>query len=217
MDDSAMPDRETGIRTPRRPDPSARAAFTIHLAVEEELDDVAALFAPGLDPYRGTRGDWIVDAYLAELLDVRGRFEVAETFVAVQDGRIVGSVAFYPDVVLEGWSNLPAGWAGFRALVVDPRARGAGIGRALVERCLERARDVGAPVLGIHTVALLDDAVRLYDRIGFVRCPEFDLRAAEVFPAPGSDEMVGLAFRYDLRREPQQIGPRTVTVPGVTT
>jgi len=41
------------------------------------------------------------------------------------------------------------------------------IGRALVDRCLERARELGRPTLGIHTIALLTDAVRLYERMGF--------------------------------------------------
>jgi GNAT superfamily N-acetyltransferase len=195
MDGYAMPEREAWIRTPRRPDPTG---FSIRLAVESELDDIAVLFAPALDPYRGSGSDWILDAYLADLVDVRSRFETAETYIALRDERIVGSVAFYPDVVLEGWSSLPSGWAGFRALVVDPRARGAGIGRALVERCLERAREVGAPTLGIHTIPLLADAVRLYERLGFTRCPEFDLPAADVFPADGADDMMGPAFRYDL-------------------
>ena len=57
--------------------------------------------------------------------------------------------------------------------------------------------NVGAETLGIHTIALLTDAVRLYQRLGFVRCPEFDLRAADVFPSENADEMVGLAFRRD--------------------
>lgn len=68
----------------------------------------------------------------------------------------------------------------------------------LIEHCVLRAREVGAPVLGIHTVSRLEDAVRLYGRLGFVRCPEYDLRAADVFPAHESDDMVALAFRYDL-------------------
>jgi len=214
-----MPENDGGIRTSTRPDPTT--AF-VRVAVKAELDDVVALFAPGLESYRGGTGDWILDAYLVDLLDARARFDVAETYIAVRNGTVVGSVAFYPDVVLEGWSNLPAGWAGFRALVVDPRARGAGIGRALVDRCLDRARELGRPTLGIHTIALLTDAVRLYERMGFTRCPEFDLRAADVFPAENADDLTGLAFRYDFADVPPHgaghaIGPRTVTEPGVTT
>jgi predicted N-acetyltransferase YhbS len=162
------------------------------------LREIAALFAPALEPYRGSASEWILDAYLAELVDVRPRFKEAEVLVAERDGRIVGTIAFYPDVRLEGWSNLPAGWAGFRALAVPPRTRGTGIGQALVRRCIERTRDIGAETLGIHTISLLTDAVKLYQRLGFVRCPEFDLRAADVFPSKHADDMVGLAFRRDV-------------------
>jgi hypothetical protein len=63
--------------------------------------------------------------------------------------------------------------------------------------------------------------VRVYERVGFERCPEFDLRAADVFSADTRDDLTGLAFRYDLPdlREgaSQAIGPRTVTEPGSTT
>jgi GNAT superfamily N-acetyltransferase len=195
MDGSAASDREGGIRA-RLPRPDA--AVALRAATEDDLDAIAALFAPALEQYRGRGGEWLLDAYLAELLDVGGRFETAETYVAITAGRVVGSVAFYADVALEGWSTLPQGWSGFRALVVHPDARGAGVGRLLVEHCARRTREVGAPVLGIHTVSLLEDAVRLYGRLGFVRCPEYDLRAADVFPVNGADDMVALAFRYDL-------------------
>ena len=201
MDGFAAPDREGGIRVrPTHPDPAPAGTASVSLrpATEGDLDAIAALFVPALEPYRGRGVEWILDAYLAELLDVRGRFDVGETYVAVAEGQIVGSIAFYRDVVLEGWSTFPAGWAGFRALAVAPAVRGAGIGRMLVERCLTRAREVGAAALGIHTISLLVDAMNLYERAGFVRCPEFDMLAAEVFPAEGADDMRALAFRFDL-------------------
>ena len=203
MDGFVAPEWEGGVRarSARPASPSADASATrIRRAVEDDLEVLASLFRPALEPYRGREGDWIVDAYLAELMNVHGRMDVGETYVATSEGRLVGSIVFYPDVALEGWSTFPAGWAGFRALVVDPVFRGAGIGRTLVELCLARGRDVGAPVLGIHTVPLLDDAVKLYERVGFVRCPEFDMLAADVFPTAGADDMRALAFRVGLAR-----------------
>ena len=182
------------VGAPERPD----LAASIRPARNSELDEIAGLFAPALAPYRGGVQDWILDAYLAELVDVRPRFEEAEVLVAEHDQRIVGTIAFYPDVRLEGWSNLPAGWAGFRALAVAPRTRGTGIGQALVRRCIQRTREIGAETLGIHTISLLTDAVRLYQRLGFVRCPEFDMRAADVFTSDNADDMVGLALRRDV-------------------
>jgi predicted N-acetyltransferase YhbS len=148
---------------------------------------------------------------------VHPRFAEAEVLVAERDGRIVGTIAFYPDVRLEAWTTLPTGWAGFRALAVHPRARCAGIGQALVRHCIERTCDIGAETLGLHTISLLMDAVRLYERLGFFRCPEFDLPAADIFPSERADEITALAFRLDVGAEAQAIGPRTVTEPGSTT
>jgi GNAT superfamily N-acetyltransferase len=203
-----------GVRTHARPDSRAvDEPISIRPVRSSELGELAALFAPALEPYRGAGSDWILDAYLAELLDVRRRFDEAEVLVAEHEGRFAGTIAFYADVRLEGWSNLPAGWAGFRALAVHPRMRGAGIGTALLRRCVERARDVGAETLGLHTISLLTDAVRLYERLGFVRCPEFDLRASDIFPSENADDMTGLAFRLDVTGAPasadaEAIGPR---------
>ena len=190
----AAHEQRVAVGAPERPDLDT----SIRPARNSELDEIAGLFAPALAPYRGGVQDWILDAYLAELVDVRPRFEEAEVLVAEHDGRIVGTIAFYPDVRLEGWSNLPAGWAGFRALAVAPRRRGTGIGQALVRRCIQRTREIGAETLGIHTISLLTDAVSLYQRLGFVRCPEFDMRAADVFTSDNADDMVGLALRRDV-------------------
>ena len=210
---AASDERQEGIRVHARPDPTPRR-LAVRIAREDELGAIAALFGPGLEAYRGTAADPVIDAYLRDLVDgVRERWEVAETYVALEGGRVLGSVAFYRDVALEGWSNLPSGWAGFRALAVDPAARGAGIGRALIERCLARGREVGAPVLGIHSADILRHAVGLYDRLGFVRCPEFDLPASVAFPTDGGD-VTAIAFRYELG---EPIDPRTVTEPGSTT
>jgi GNAT superfamily N-acetyltransferase len=209
-----MEEREAVIDIEQRPMGPTQAE--IRHAHEDELDEIAALFGPALEGYRGTSADPVLEAYLHELVEgVRERWEVAEMYVAVVGGRIAGSVTFYPDVAREGWSNLPAGWAGFRALVVDPAARGGGIGRSLIERCLVRGKEVGATVLGIHSAELLRDAVRLYDALGFVRSPEFDLAASAAFPCNGDADVTAIAFRYELTAV--GIGPRTVIQPGSTT
>lgn len=198
MDRFVTPEPASGVRACPRPDPShADEPIPIRPAQAGELREIAALFAPALEPYRGSASDWILEPYLTELVDVNQRFAESEVLVAEQGGRIVGTIAFYADVRFEGWSNLPAGWAGFRALAVAPRMRGVGIGKALVQRCIERTCDIGGETLGIHTISVLTDAVRLYERLGFVRCPEFDLRAADIFPSENADEMVALAFRRD--------------------
>lgn len=50
---------------------------------------------------------------------------------------------------------------------VDPAARGFGIGRALVEAAVDRARELGITTLGLHVTVGNDRATRLYESMGW--------------------------------------------------
>jgi len=75
-------------------------------------------------------------------------------------------------------------------LAVLPAARGLGIGGALIEECLRRARESGATTLALHTTEWMTVARAMYERMGFLRAPEFDF-----YPRSG---VVGLGYRHDL-------------------
>ena len=83
-----------------------------------------------------------------------------------------------------------AGVPEVRMLAVSPSARGLGIGEQLVKECMRRARDAGADQLGLHTSASMRAAIALYERMGFVRAPNFDFK-------PEGAELV-TAYRLDL-------------------
>ena len=57
-----------------------------------------------------------------------------------------------------------------------PEARGHGVGRALVDECVRRARRMGATDLGLHSSHSMRVAIGMYERMGFVRAPEHDFR-----------------------------------------
>jgi ribosomal protein S18 acetylase RimI-like enzyme len=63
-----------------------------------------------------------------------------------------------------------------------------------MHECIQRARQAGASALILHTSALMRAAIRLYQRLGFVRAPELDEE-----PLPG---LASLGFRFDLGRRP---------------
>jgi GNAT superfamily N-acetyltransferase len=114
-----------------------------------------------------------------------------ERIVAEQDGALLGSVMLYsPDANAYGDALAGAGWPELRLLAVAPAARGHGLGTALVEECIRRARRAGASALGLHTSESLRAAIRMYERMGFVRAPEGDFQ-------PSGAELV-MAYRLTL-------------------
>lgn len=90
---------------------------------------------------------------------------------------------------------------GLRALGVDPAARRLGIGRALMQACLERARAAGTAVLCLHTADFMTAAVAMYLGMGFRRVPLFDFDAASHLRLGGRPIRV-IAFRLDLPTDP---------------
>jgi ribosomal protein S18 acetylase RimI-like enzyme len=125
------------------------------------------------------------EGYTPQLADVAGRASRSELLVVRDaDDRVVGSVA----LVLSGdFGEVTASdeEAAFRMLVVDPTARGQGVGRLLVSTCLERARAAGKRRMVISTDPRMTTAHRLYERLGFTRLPERDWS-----PMPGTDLLV---------------------------
>lgn len=115
-----------------------------------------------------------LSAAIHNALQVR---EGPEWIVAERGGRLLGSVMLYPpDADAYNGAAGPARWPELRLLAVAPQARGAGIGQALVNECVRRARRMGATELGLHTSRSMEAAIRMYRRMGFVRAPEHDFQ-----------------------------------------
>jgi len=65
------------------------------------------------------------------------------------------------------------GYGEIKSFYVDEAARGHGIGRKLIAAIEDQARADSLPVLNLETGELLDAACRLYQRMGYTRCPPF--------------------------------------------
>ena len=178
---------------------AAAAGCRIRPAERYEATPIASIRMAAYSQYRKSLPPAVFDAYLDDLRQVEKPGDGTQLLVAEWQGRVVGSVVFYPDAGLEGL-GLPKGWAGFRKLAVHPDARGRGLGRRLAEYCVNRAQELGALTMGIHSSSFMTAACKLYHRMGFIRCPEHDLRATAILGLePVVDDVTVIAFRMNLR------------------
>lgn len=141
-----------------------------------------------LRDYRETDADAIVHVALAAFAEFEPHYsdwplftthvakmpELAQTgeiIVAEDGGRIVGAVAYVGPKATKPAFFDPA-WPVIRMLVVDPAARGKGVGRQLTEECLRRAERDQAGVIALHTTPIMTVALPMYLRMGFVKTGE---------------------------------------------
>jgi ribosomal protein S18 acetylase RimI-like enzyme len=116
-------------------------------------------------------GDEGWEGYLRVLRDVRGRAARTLVLVAVDGERVVGTATVELDhrIEPEGDPPLRPGEAEIRMLGVLPRARGAGIGRLLMEASLREAHAAGKKLVTLHTTQRMKAAQRMYESMGFQR------------------------------------------------
>ena len=116
--------------------------------------------------YEGVYGEW--ETLTRSVGAMAGLADSGEIVVAEDGaGKIVGAVAHFAPFAVPRPDFFAPHWPIIRMLVVDPAARGRGIGRRLTEACIARARRDGADALALHTSPAMAAALALYLRMGF--------------------------------------------------
>ena len=135
-------------------------------------------FAPGDETsFRDLNEEWIRAFFVLEpkdeaILNNPGKYILdpgGAIFLAEFDGKTVGCCALL---------NLGNGSYEVGKMAVSPVARGQGIGRKLLEYVIERSRATGATRLFLETNRKLENAVHLYEAVGFTPVPEERLQAS---------------------------------------
>jgi L-amino acid N-acyltransferase YncA len=140
-------------------DQPAVGALTIRPATDSDRDTIWKIFQATVAP-----GDAFVYAPNTSHEEAMRYWFAAgtDTFVAEQDGQVIGSYILRPN--RPGLGNHIAN-AGF---MVDPGARGLGVGRAMGEHCLSEARRRGYRAMQFNfVISTNESAVRLWQQLGF--------------------------------------------------
>jgi len=95
--------------------------------------------------------------------DIYGLFQRKGSayFVAESNGEITGGSGIYST------NSLPAGYCELVKLYLLKEARGTGLGKLLIEKCLAWAKDTGYTHVYLESMSELNKAVGLYEKLGF--------------------------------------------------
>jgi ribosomal protein S18 acetylase RimI-like enzyme len=141
-------------------------SVTLRDYVQEDAASVDALAVSAFRQYSGDFNDW--PAMAARLGKTSKLAGVSQIIIAEEGGKIVGAVGYLPPHSPKLEFFKPE-WPLIRSLVVDPAARGRGIGRMLAEECIARARRDDAAEIALHTSPIMQVALPMYLRMGFTR------------------------------------------------
>lgn len=115
-----------------------------------------------------------------------------EVIVAEVDGRIAGSVVLFPANTDAYDGHLEElDYPEIRMLAVGKEFRGHGVAFGLVSECIRRSEAKGYSSIGLHTGQFMKNAMKLYEKVGFERLPQYDFE-------PANDGIIVMAFRLAL-------------------
>ena len=135
--------------------------------------------------------DW--ERYLLRIADVADRADRTTILVAVENGRVLGSLTLELDARVRDEGEelqrpLDREEAHIRMLGVDPAARARGVARALMAEAEGRARAAGKTFMTLNTTQRMKAAQAMYERLGYERAEDL------VFP----DGFVLLGYSKEL-------------------
>jgi GNAT superfamily N-acetyltransferase len=154
--------------------------YTFREANTDEFNALGALMVEVYAQLEGFPSEEEQPSYYQKLQNI-GAFTScpkAKLFVAVSDEGIVdGGVVYFGDMQYYGAggeATTSQDAAAFRLLAVNPRVRGKGLGRGLIQCCIEQAKKEGHKSVVIHSTKTMMVAWKMYERMGFKRFTEID-------------------------------------------
>ena len=139
----------------------AKDAYTIRKVSAADNKAIAVIIRSVLAEFKANKpGTVYYDPTTDDLFTL---FQIPRSayFVATINDKIVGGSGVYPT------PNLPDGCCELVKIYLSPAARGKGIGKALMQRCFNTAKELGYINMYLETMPELSTAVGMYEQMGF--------------------------------------------------
>ncbi|MBR1144741.1 GNAT family N-acetyltransferase [Bradyrhizobium sp. AUGA SZCCT0431] len=131
-----------------------------------DAEDLNRMAVAAFGQFRDHYQDW--PAMLAGLSRTSDLSASGEVIIAELQAKFAGAVAYFgPDRPKAPFFD--QSWSIIRMLIVDPAFRGKGIGHALSNECIARAKRDGSPLIALHTSPIMTVALPMYLKMGFVK------------------------------------------------
>jgi putative acetyltransferase len=141
----------------------AEAAFTIRPIAPHDDAAMAAIIRTVMPEFGATGSGFAISDPEVDWMSRAYSQPRCAYFVVERDGVVLGGGGVAP---LAGGD---ADTCELRKMYFLPQARGHGAGAAMMQRCLQAARDLGFRQCYLETLSGMDAAMKLYERSGFRR------------------------------------------------
>lgn len=137
------------------------SAVVIRPIAPEDNPHIAALIRSVLQEFGAAKPGTVFTDPTTDRLYELFREPLSCYFIAEEGGKLLGGCGIYPT------EGLPEGCTELVKLYLAAEARGKGIGKQLMEKSLEAARERGYTEVYLETLPELHIAVGLYEQMGF--------------------------------------------------
>ncbi len=140
--------------------------YNIEILKEDQKHSLYELALRAHDEHKCFFNDW---KKVSEFIkDVCFNSKDSDIIVATNNNRLLGAI-IYTAPKTPKLEMFPESWSTLTLLVVEKKYRGLGIGKKLSKECIRRAKNDNASHIGLITSKIMDIALPMYIKMGFVK------------------------------------------------
>ncbi len=143
---------------------STLEGITIRKIEQSDNQIIATIIRAALKEFGADKpGTVYYDESTDHLFELFEQEKMSFYYVVVLHNQILGGAGIFPT------EGLPQGVCELVKMYLSKNVRGLGLGKMMVEKCMENAAQLGYKKMYLETLAELKNAVHLYEKMGFER------------------------------------------------